>query len=166
MCIRDRSWDAHQKVLQDAARFLGGLGLLSLSFFILMELLKLLFSGAHPVIAIARNVVSEAVRMKVSIVFMVMLLFGLASLPGLLDDSTPLRYRVQSFLQYGTGGTFWIIAVLVLFLAVGSVAFEQRDRIIWQTMTKPVAPWQYLLGKWLGVVGIAAVDVYKRQICM
>ncbi len=152
-----RSWDAHQKVLQDAARFLGGLGLLSLSFFILMELLKLLFSGAHPVIAIARNVVSEAVRMKVSIVFMVMLLFGLASLPGLLDDSTPLRYRVQSFLQYGTGGTFWIIAVLVLFLAVGSVAFEQRDRIIWQTMTKPVAPWQYLLGKWLGVVGIAAV---------
>ena len=152
-----RSWDAHQKVLQDSARFLAGLGVLALSFFILMELLKLLFSGPHPVIAIARNVVSEAVRMKVSIVFMVMLLLGLASLPGLLDDSTPLRYRVQSFLQYGTGGTFWIIAVLVLFLAVGSVAFEQRDRIIWQTMTKPVAPWQYLLGKWLGVVGIAAV---------
>src|SRR5690606_30297147 len=28
---------------------------------------------------------------------------------------------------------------------------------IWQTMTKPVAAWQYILGKWLGVVGLAAV---------
>jgi hypothetical protein len=109
------------------------------------------------VLAIARNVVNEAVRMKVSIVFIVLLVLGLASLPGLLDPSTPLRYRVQNFLQYGTGGSFWIIAVLTLLLAVGTVAFEQRDKIIWQTMTKPVAAWQYVLGKWLGVAGVAAV---------
>lgn len=147
----------HRRGFQDAARFIGALGALSLSFFILMELLKLLLAGSSPVIAIARNVVCEAVRMKVSIVFMVILVLALASLPGLLDEDTPLRYRVQSFLQYGTGGTFWIIAILVVFLAVASVAFEQRDRTIWQTMTKPVGAWQYLLGKWLGVVGIAAV---------
>jgi hypothetical protein len=147
----------HRQGLQDAARFTGGLGSLTLSFFILMEMLKLALGGPWAITAIARNVVSEAVRMKVAIVFIVMLLLGLAALPGLLDDSTPLRYRVQSFLQYGTGGTFWVIAILVLFLSVATVAFEQRDKIIWQTMTKPVAPWQYLLGKWLGVVGIAAV---------
>jgi len=151
-------WAAeHRRTLQDSARFIGGVGALTLSFFILMQALKLALGRSSPVTAIARNVVGEAVRMRVSIIFIVMLLFGLASLPGLLDDATPLRYRVQSFLQYGTGGTFWVIAILVLFLAVGSVAFEQRDRIIWQTMTKPVAPWQYILGKWLGVVGVAAV---------
>ncbi len=137
--------------------FIASVGALALSFFVLIELLRLLLSGPSPITAIARNVVSEALRMKISVVFIVMFLLGLAALPGLLDDSTPLRYRVQSFLQYGTGGTFWVIALLTLFLAVGSVAFEQRDRTIWQTMTKPVAAWQYLFGKWLGVVGIAAV---------
>lgn len=142
---------------RDAGRFVAAIGSLALSFVILMQLLRLAFSGSNPVIAIARNVVNEAVRIKVSLVFIVLLLFALAALPGLLDPATPLRYRVQSFLQYGTGGTFWIIAILVLFLAVSSVTFEQRDRVIWQTMTKPVAAWQYLLGKWLGVVGVAAV---------
>lgn len=142
---------------RDLGLFIAAVGALSFSFIVLMEMLKLLLSGPWAITAIARNVVIEAVRMKVSLVFIVLLLLALAALPGQLDPETPLRYRVQSFLQYGTGGTFWIIALLVLFLSVGTVAFEQRDKVIWQTMTKPVAAWQYLLGKWLGVVGVAAV---------
>ena len=109
------------------------------------------------VAAIARNVLHEAVRMKISLVFIVMLIFGLAALPGLLEVNQPLRYRVQSFLEYGTGGAFWIIAVLVLVFSGASVAFEQRDKTIWQTMTKPVAAWEYILGKWLGVVALSGV---------
>lgn len=138
-------------------QFLGGVGVLGFSFVVLMEVLRLALSASHPVTAIARNVVNEAVRMKVSLVFIVLLLLMLAAVPKLLDPSNPLRYRVQSFIQYGTGGTFWLIAILTVFLAVGTVAYEQRDRVIWQTMTKPVASWQYLLGKWLGVVGVSAV---------
>lgn len=136
--------------------FVAGMAVLAASFLTMMELLKVLFSYSHPIFAVARNVVAEAVRLRVSLVLIVLLMFGLAALPGLLDPGTPLRYRVQSFLEYGTGGAFWVIAVLVLFLSVGSVTFEQRDRIIWQTMTKPVTAWEYLLGKWLGVVGVAA----------
>ncbi|MBX3357808.1 MAG: hypothetical protein KF745_05205 [Phycisphaeraceae bacterium] len=137
-------------------QFIAGLVALFAAFTVLMRVLKLALGGNGPVFSIARNVVDEAVRLKISLVFIVMLIFMLASLPGLLDPARPLRYRVQSFLQYGTSGSFWIIAVLVLFLAVASVAFEQRDRVIWQTMTKPVASWQYILGKWLGVTGVAA----------
>ncbi len=83
-----------------------------------------------------------------------LLLFGLAALPLVLDPTTPLRYRVQAFMQYATGGAFWLIAILTLVV-------QRRHRVplssgikrIWQTMTKPVAAWQYILGKWLGVVG-------------
>lgn len=143
--------------LRDGARFVAAVGALGFSFVVLMELLRTALGGRTPALAIARNVVNEAVRMKVSLVFIVLLIFTLAALPGLLDASTPLRYRVQNFLQYGTGGAFWLIAVLTLLLAVGTVAFEQRDKIIWQTMTKPVSAAQYLFGKWLGVSGVAAV---------
>jgi len=142
---------------RDTGRFIAAVGSLSFAFVVLMQMLRVALSGSNAISAIARNVVQEAVRIKVSLVFIVLLLLVLAALPGLSDPETPLRYRVQTFLQYGSGGTFWIIAILVLFLAIASVAFEQRDKVIWQTMTKPVAAWQYVLGKWLGVVGVAAV---------
>ncbi len=135
----------------------GGLVALTASFVVLMRLASLAFSGTGAVPAIAKNVLSEAVRLKLSMVFIIMVIFMLASLPGLLDAEQPLRYRVQSFLQYATGGAFWIIALLVVLFAVATVTFEQRDKIIWQTMTKPVRAWQYVLGKWLGVSTLGLV---------
>jgi ABC-type transport system involved in multi-copper enzyme maturation permease subunit len=142
------------------SQLLLGIIALTASFAALMQALRLAFSGSGPIPAIARTMLAEAVRMKVSLVLIVVLIFGLAALPLLQsggDAAQPLRYRVQSFLQYGTGGSYWMIAVLTLAFAAASVAFEQRDKQIWQTMTKPVAPWQYILGKWLGAAGLSAV---------
>ncbi len=130
---------------------------LTISFTALLQGLRLVFSAPGPVLAISRTVLAEAVRLKLSLVFIVMLVLALASIPELLNEAQPLRYRVQSFLQYATGGSFWIIALLTVFFSAATVAFEQRDKIIWQTMTKPVAPWQYILGKWVGVVGLVGV---------
>ncbi|MEQ8850752.1 MAG: hypothetical protein RIB32_03105 [Phycisphaerales bacterium] len=130
---------------------------LVLAFVILMQLLRVLFSATNPVIAVARNVLSEAVRMKISLVFIVILLLFLALVPGLLNVDQPLRYRVQQWLQYSVGLSYAVLAFLTLFLSAATVAYEQRDRIIWQTMSKPVAPWQYVLGKWIGVMGLNAV---------
>ncbi len=121
------------------------------AFVALMKLLGFLLSGPGAVFAIARTVLNEAVRLKVPLVFIVLLMFGLAALPLVLDPTTPLRYRVQAFMQYATGGSFWLIAILTLLFSITTVAFEQRDKQIWQTMTKPVAAWQYILGKWMGV---------------
>ncbi|HYE63354.1 MAG TPA: ABC transporter permease subunit [Phycisphaerales bacterium] len=134
-----------------------GLAALTAAFTALMRLARVLLGSAHPALAVARNVLDEAVRMKISLVFIVLLIFGLAALPGLLEDDTFLRYRIQSFMQYGTGGSFWLIAVLVLTFSASSVTFEQRDKVIWQTMTKPVKAWHYVFGKWLGVVTLAGV---------
>lgn len=139
------------------ARLLTGAAVLAACFAALMEAARVALSGGGPVRAIARNVLIEAARIRVAVVFIVVLVFVLAALPLLLDPATPLRYRVQSFLQYGTSGSYGIIALLVLFFAAGTVAFEQRDRQVWQTMTKPVAAWQYVAGKWLGVGVLAGV---------
>lgn len=132
-------------------------GQLVLSFAVLLRGSSILLSGSHPVLAIARNVLSEAVRMKLSLLFIAMLVLGLVFLPIVLNGEQPLRFRIQGFLQYATMITYGLVAMLVLFFGVATVAFEQRDKIIWQTMTKPVAAWQYVLGKWLGVVMLAAV---------
>lgn len=142
---------------EDLTLLIGGVIVLTAAFTALMQGLRAVLSGAHPVLAVARNVLAEAVRMKLSLVFIVLLVIGLSALPTLLDEGEELRFRVQSFLQYGTGGAFWIIALLTMLLSVATVSFEHRDKLIWQTMTKPVPTWQYLLGKWVGVVSLAAV---------
>lgn len=152
----------------------GGLGkfsaavlCLALAFSTLVRGAAMLLSGSTPVLAIARNVIHEAVRMKISLVFIVMLILALAALPGALESTGPLRYKVQNFLQYGTGGSYLLTAILVVFLSAATVTQEQRDKIIWQTMTKPVRAWEYVLGKWLGVsivgallLGVSATGVY------
>ncbi len=129
----------------------------SLAFLTGLEVLRLVFSGPSPVLAVAQNVLNEAVRMKISLVFIVVVILLLAFVPGALDPSQPLRYRVQQWLQYGVGLSYAVLTLLTVFLSTGTVAFEQRDKVIWQTMTKPVQPWQYLLGKWVGVMGLNAV---------
>lgn len=140
---------------------------LALAFATGMALIKASLAGPWPILAVARNVLNEAVRMKVSLVFIVLLILLLSYAPQALNAEQPLRYRVQSWLQYGTGLSYMVLALLTLFLSVGTVSFEQRDKVIWQTMTKPVPPWQYLIGKWVGVMalnavllGVAATGVY------
>ena len=148
-------------------RFVVGVLALTLSFSTLVRGAALLLGASHPVTAIARNVINEAVRMKISLVFIIVLIVGLAALPGMLQENVPLRYKVQNFLQYGMGGSFLLAAVLVLFLSAATITFEQRDKVIWQTMTKPVRAWEYILGKWVGVsvvaallLGVSATGVY------
>ncbi len=139
------------------AQLLTGVLALTFAFTALMQLLRLALAGAGPVLSIAKTAVAEASRQRVSLVLMVVLVFALAAIPMLLSDQTPLRYRVQAFLQYSTGGSFWIIGLLCAVFSAATVSFDQRDKIIWQTITKPVSAWQYIFGKWLGVIGINLV---------
>jgi len=134
-----------------------GAAALTASFAILMQLARRVFTFSGSIAAVARNILWEAARMKISLVFILVLIVLLAGLPGALDTDQPLRYRVQSFLSWGLGGTFWTLALMTLFFSAATVAFEQRDRVIWQTMSKPVRPIEYLLGKWTGVMVLNAV---------
>ncbi|MHC4976608.1 MAG: ABC transporter permease [Planctomycetota bacterium] len=144
-----------------------GIVVLCAAFFASLEGLRLLLSPTHPLSAVARNVLNEAVRMKVGIVFIVMLIALLASMPLVLDEAQPLRYRVQTFLKYASIATFWTLALLTLFFSCATVAFEQRDRTIWTTVCKPISSLQYILGKWLGImvvnlalISVAAVGIF------
>jgi len=135
---------------------IAGVAALAASFTVFIETARVVLAPSHPVFAVARTVVAEAVRMKISLVFILLLLGWLASLPWLLDEAQPLRYRVQTFLRNGASGAFWSLALLTMFFSVATVAFEQRDKTIWATVVKPVRAWHYILGKWLGVMAINA----------
>jgi ABC-type transport system involved in multi-copper enzyme maturation permease subunit len=139
---------------------LAGMGLLGFTYLILTRaaaaLCALPFRGAG-LQAVAGTVLKEATRQRLSLVFIGLLLVVLPLLPLRLDPTTPLRYRVQTFISNSLSLTFAIAAVMTLVLSCATVAFEIRDRQIWQLLTKPLSRLGYLLGKWTGVMALNIV---------
>jgi hypothetical protein len=124
------------------------------SFALLVSAAAMALSGANPTVAI---VLREALRLRIATFFVGVLLVALPLIPLWIDISEPLRYQIQSYLSKSIGLMFLLAASMTVFLSCATVAFEIRDRQIWQLMTKPVARLQYLVGKWLGVVTLNVI---------
>jgi len=136
---------------------IGGIGLLTFSFLLLMRTFQRLYERPQPIFAVAHTVLREASRTRIALAFIVMLLVILPLLPLWLDPDAPLRHQIQTFISRSLGATFYLAAFMTLFLGSATVAFEIRDRQIWHLVTKPVYRIQYILGKWLGIVTVNAV---------
>ncbi|MHC4416401.1 MAG: hypothetical protein ACYS0G_14090 [Planctomycetota bacterium] len=131
-----------------------GMGLLTFTFVLLTRAVLILFQFPNQALAVAHTVVREASRSRISLVFVLLLLVLLPLLPLWLDPEAPLRFRIQTFISRSLGLTYVLAALMTLFLSCATVAFEIRDRQIWQLMTKPLSRFNYLVGKWLGVLSV------------
>jgi len=120
-------------------------------------LLVTLLSGPWPVLGVAQAVVREAVRMKLIVAFMAVLIIILAALPFILSAEQPLRFQIQQFLSWSLRATMFLLSLLTVFLACGTLATEVEQKQIFTTMTKPIGRGKYLLGKWLGIALLDAL---------
>lgn len=134
-----------------------GIGLLSFTFVMLIRAALLALRAPNQVCAIAHTAVKESVRLRVSVFFIVVLLLLLPLIPAMVSSENALRYRIQSFISNSMGATYYLAALMTIFLSCATVSLEIRDRQIWQLMTKPVTRVRYLLGKWLGIVVVNLV---------
>jgi len=144
----------------------GGMGLLTFTFVLLTRFVLLVFQLPHQALAVAHTVVKEATRNRLSLVFVILLVIGLPILPLGLDPDAPLRFRIQTFIARGLGYTYVMAACMTLFLSCATVAFEIRDRQIWQLMTKPLRRANYLIGKWIGVLSVNLVILTVAGVCI
>lgn len=143
-----------------------GMVFLGMTFALLTRGALFLLSRPRPVWAIAHGVVKEAVRLRISVAFIVVLVILLPLIPVWIDETAPLRYQLQTYLSRSISFTFVLLACMTLVLGVASVSFEIRDRQIWQVMTKPVSRLQYLLGKWIGLGVLNAVGMATASIAI
>ena len=133
------------------------MGNLIFAFILLTQVALIALRSPDQVSAVAHTVVKEASRTWIALTGIVLLLIILPLLPLWLDAESPLRFQVQTFIARAFGLTFAIAACMTLFLSCSTVAFEIRDRQIWQLMSKPLNRFHYLLGKWLGVMTVNLV---------
>ncbi len=144
----------------------GAAGLVG-GFLLGIILLRAVLSPGNGVIGVARAVVEEAVGTRLPLILLMLVVMGLPALPLVLDPTERLEYRMQFFLNWGLSGTGCLLAMVTLVLACGSVCGDIDTQRIHMTLVKPIERWQYLFGKWLGIVlldlllvGLAGLGIY------
>ena len=135
-----------------AATAVGGAAGLAVAFVAGLRLLRWALGGGNAVSGVAGAVVDEALGSRMPVVFMVLLAVGLPILPLVLDAGERLEYRLQFFLTWSLSAAAFLLAMVTIVLACGSVCGDIDSQRIHMTLSKPVERWQYLLGKWLGIV--------------
>ncbi len=144
-------WLMHRAEWRQPA--IAALGLIALGTLLVLgqALLRGVLDYPHGIAGVARTVIDEAARTKATLVLVVFLLVMLPALPLVLDPDERLAYRIQFFLEWALGGGVFLLAMMTIFLVCGSVCGDIDTRRIHMTLAKPLARWEYLLGKWVGV---------------
>jgi hypothetical protein len=104
------------------------------------------------VLSVAGTVVEEVVRMRSTLALVIVFVAVLPTLPLVLDPGERLAYRVQFLLTWSLGTAGLILGLLTAFLACGSVSGDIDSGRIHLTLAKPLHRWEYLVGKWLGIL--------------
>ncbi len=107
---------------------------------------------------VARQTFLEAVRARVTTVFGIALAAVVVLTPMVAASGT-LISQVQTFLVYSVGLAGVLLSAWTILLGCSLISSEVQTRQIFGPMTKPVSRWQYVLGRWLGVVLLQAVLV-------
>jgi hypothetical protein len=102
--------------------------------------------------AIAGLTFREGVRMRIVLVFLLVLAFLLLMFPTALHGDGTVAGRLQNFLSYAIGATTFLLGLATVFLSCATLSNEIRLNQIHMVVTKPVARYQVLLGKWIGIM--------------
>lgn len=100
--------------------------------------------------AVARQMISEGLRMKLAGVFCLLLGLCVLGLPFSITGDASITGAVQSFLSYALSSAGFLLALLTIFLS-RSLSDEFVHRQMFLVVTKPIARWQIILGKWAGI---------------
>lgn len=101
--------------------------------------------------AIAWLTFQEGIRMRIVLVFLIVLGVAVLRLPFALKGDETLTGRLQTFLSYSLAALSVFLGLATAFLSCATLTNEIRTRSLHLVVTKPVTRFQILAGKWLGV---------------
>jgi len=102
--------------------------------------------------AVAVNTLKQALRMKVAVVFIVLLIVLLPAMGISMTGDGTLKGRLQTFVSYGFSLTSFLLCLLTIVVSIYSLTSEIQQKQIYTVVTKPIRRFQFLFGKLLGVV--------------
>ena len=107
--------------------------------------------------AIARQTFAQCLRMRMALMFIILLAIVLVMLPIHMEGDGTLAGKIRSFLSYGLWATQILLVLITIFATTNIICSDVRVKQIFAIATKPVTRSEYILGRWLGVVLLNAV---------
>ncbi len=106
----------------------------------------------HSLWAIVRNTLSQAVRMKVALAVIVLLVVLLPLMSVVMEgDGTPLG-KLQTFVSYGLGLVSLLLCILTIAISTYTLSNDLKRRHLYLVVTKPVRRYQVVAGKLIGIL--------------
>ncbi len=102
--------------------------------------------------AIVRLTLAESLRKRVAIAFVLLLVGMLVLIVSTAKGDGTLIGKVQMFISYSVGVIYFLLALLVILLSCRTIDEDIKTMRIDSLVSKPIARWQLLLGRWLGIV--------------
>lgn len=102
--------------------------------------------------AVATNTLKQALRMKIAVVFIILLIVLLPTMGVSMTGDGTLKGKLQTFASYGLSLTSLLLCLLTIVVSVYSLTSDIQQRQIYTVVTKPIRRFQLLFGKLLGVI--------------
>ncbi len=102
--------------------------------------------------AVAVNTIKQALRMKVALVFIILLLVLLPVMGIAMPGDGTLKGRLQTFVSYGLSLTSLLLCLVTIIVSVYSLASDLNQKQIYTVLTKPIRRYELIFGKLLGVL--------------
>jgi len=107
--------------------------------------------------AVAINTIKQALRIKVAVVFTILLFVLLPVLGITTTGDETLKGRLQTFVSYALSLMSFLLCLLTIIISIYSVTSDIEQRQIYTVITKPIRRFQFILGKLLGVIALDAI---------
>jgi len=106
------------------------------------------------ILAIASIALRTAVRSRVVVILLGLLLLAIVGLPATVKSDGTLAGRVQILLTYTLAAVSTILSVATVWAGCAAVATEVQEKQLHLILTKPVRRVEVWLGKWLGLLAL------------
>ncbi|PIE61908.1 MAG: hypothetical protein CSA29_00735 [Desulfobacterales bacterium] len=118
----------------------------------------------NKVLAIGLNTFKESIRDKIfySLLFFAVILILFSTVLGKLTIGDPLKI----IKDFGLGAISIGGTLIAIFVGIGMVYKEMEKRTIYIILSKPLARWQFLMGKYLGLSLTILVEVMVMTILL
>lgn len=102
--------------------------------------------------AVATNTIKQALRMKIAVVFVILLIVLLPVMGTTTTGDGTLKGRLQTFVSYGLSLTSFLLCLLTIIISIYSLTSDIDQKQIYTVLTKPIRRFQLILGKLLGII--------------
>jgi ABC-type transport system involved in multi-copper enzyme maturation permease subunit len=114
-------------------------------------------SAVHRTSVVAVNTIREAVRDK--LLYNLLLFAALMIASGILLAQIQIADDTRIYRDVGLSAIALFGALIAVFVGINLVYREISQRTIYTMLAKPLRRWEFLLGKYLGLVALLALEV-------